>query len=177
MICGYTRSTLLMVAAMAGGLVAATPLDAQGLADLKAKQVYLVESKSGTVLLAQNENQAFPPASLAKLMTMDLVFEALKQGELQPDKTFPVSENAWRTGGAPSGTTTMFAALRSQIPVMDLVREAGAQGVEFLNWITMRGALLGQVSKIHSNYHIPISNTAGATLVLENRTEAQSQAA
>ncbi|WP_246658227.1 D-alanyl-D-alanine carboxypeptidase family protein [Rhizobium sp. FKY42] len=122
MICGYTRSTLLMVAAMAGGLLAASHSVAQGLADLKAKQVYLVESKSGTVLLAQNENQAFPPASLAKLMTMDLVFEALKQGEIQPDKTFPVSENAWRTGGAPSGTTTMFAALRSQIPVMDLVR-------------------------------------------------------
>lgn len=65
----------------------------------------------------------------------------------------------------------------TKLSVMDLVREAGAQGVEFLNWITMRGALLGQVSKIHSNYHIPISNTAGATLVLENRTEAQSQAA
>nr|WP_246251439.1 D-alanyl-D-alanine carboxypeptidase family protein [Rhizobium rhizoryzae] len=122
MICGYTRSTLLMVAAMAGGLLTASPSVAQGLTDLKAKQVYLVESKSGTVLLAQNENQAFPPASLAKLMTMDLVFQALKQGELQPDKTLPVSENAWRTGGAPSGTTTMFAALRSQIPVMDLVR-------------------------------------------------------
>ena len=61
--------------------------------------------------------------------------------------------------------------------VIDLVREAGAQGVEFLNWITMRGALLGNVSQIHRNYHIPISNTAGATLVLENQTAAQSQAA
>ncbi|MBS0533602.1 MAG: protocatechuate 3,4-dioxygenase [Proteobacteria bacterium] len=65
----------------------------------------------------------------------------------------------------------------TKLSVIDLVREAGAQGVEFLNWITMRGALLGNVSQIHRNYHIPISNTAGATLVLENRTAAQSQAA
>ena len=46
----------------------------------KAKQVYMVEAKTGTVLLASNENQGFPPASLAKLMTMELVFSALKRG-------------------------------------------------------------------------------------------------
>lgn len=124
MMTGRTRSTLLMVASFVGGVFMAATVMAQEprLPDLKAKQAYLVEAKSGTVLLAQNENQAFPPASLAKLMTMDLVFEALKQGEIQPDKSYPVSENAWRTGGAPSGTTTMFAALKSQVPVMDLVR-------------------------------------------------------
>lgn len=88
----------------------------------KAKQVYLVEAKSGTVLLSDNENQAFPPASLTKLMTMDLVFEALKRGEITRDTLYNVSENAWRTGGAPSGTTTMFAALRSQIRVEDLIK-------------------------------------------------------
>lgn len=124
MMTGRTRSTLLMAASFVGGVFVAVTAMAQDprLPDLKAKQAYLVEARSGTVLLAQNENQAFPPASLAKLMTMDLVFEALKQGEIQPDKTYPVSENAWRTGGAPSGTTTMFAALKSQVPVMDLVR-------------------------------------------------------
>lgn len=124
MIAGLTRSTLLMVASFVGAVTVAVTAMAQEprLADLKAKQVYLVEARSGTVLLAQNENQAFPPASLAKLMTMDLVFEALKQGEIKPDQLFSVSENAWRTGGAPSGTTTMFAALKSQVPVLDLVR-------------------------------------------------------
>lgn len=94
----------------------------QKLSDLKAKQIYLVEAGTGTVLLAQNENQAFPPASLAKLMTMDLVFEAIRNGEIAPTTAFPVSEFAWRTGGAPSGTTTMFAALKSEIPVDDLIR-------------------------------------------------------
>jgi protocatechuate 4,5-dioxygenase beta chain len=52
---------------------------------------------------------------------------------------------------------------------MQIVEAAGSQGVELLNWIAMRGALTGVVGKIHSNYHIPISNTASALLVLENR--------
>jgi protocatechuate 4,5-dioxygenase beta chain len=51
---------------------------------------------------------------------------------------------------------------------LELVELAGSQGVELLNWIAMRGALTGSVSKVHSNYHIPISNTASAVLVLEN---------
>ncbi|KGE00565.1 D-alanyl-D-alanine carboxypeptidase [Rhizobium sp. YS-1r] len=88
----------------------------------KAKQVYMVEAKTGTVLLASNENQAFPPASLAKLMTMEVVFSAIRRGEISRDTVYPVSEYAWRTGGAPSGTTTMFAALKSQVRVEDLVK-------------------------------------------------------
>lgn len=88
----------------------------------KARQAYLVEAKTGTVLLAINENQAFPPASLAKLMTMEVVFTALRRGEITGETTFPVTEYAWRTGGAPSGTTTMFAALKSQMRVDDLLR-------------------------------------------------------
>ncbi len=49
-----------------------------------------------------------------------------------------------------------------------LVELAGSQGVELLNWIAMRGALTGQVTQIHRNYHVPISNTATGLLVLEN---------
>ena len=51
---------------------------------------------------------------------------------------------------------------------LDLVRLSGAQGVELLNWLVMRGALTGHVRKIHGNYHVPISNTASAVMVLEN---------
>jgi protocatechuate 4,5-dioxygenase beta chain len=51
--------------------------------------------------------------------------------------------------------------------IMDIIREAGAQGAEFILWLTMRGALSDNVSKVHSNYHIPISNTAAGLLVLE----------
>jgi len=61
--------------------------------------------------------------------------------------------------------------------VHDFVERAGAQGVEFLNWMAMRGALTGRVTEVHRNYHIPISNTAAATLVLENDARPASLAA
>ena len=53
----------------------------------------------------------------------------------------------------------------------DLVRDAGAQGVELLTWFAMRGAMTGLVTEIHHSYHIPISNTAAAVMVLENKTD------
>jgi protocatechuate 4,5-dioxygenase beta chain len=52
---------------------------------------------------------------------------------------------------------------------VELVRLAGTQGIEILNWIAARGALLGDVSELHRTYHIPISNTASAIQLLENR--------
>jgi protocatechuate 4,5-dioxygenase beta chain len=61
--------------------------------------------------------------------------------------------------------------------IHDVVALAGAQGVEFLNWMAMRGALTGQVSQAHRNYHIPISNTAAATIVLANEVQAARKAA
>ena len=61
--------------------------------------------------------------------------------------------------------------------IHDWVEESGAQGVEFLNWMAMRGALPGSVIEVHRNYHVPISNTAAATVVLENREAAQRRAA
>jgi len=54
---------------------------------------------------------------------------------------------------------------------VDIVREAGVQGVELVMWLAARGALTGTVGKIHANYHIPISNTAAGLLVLENRPQ------
>ena len=61
------------------------------------------------------------------------------------------------------------ALTRCSIP--QLIEQAGTQGVELLNWIAMRGALTGRVSKVHSNYHVPISNTASALLVLDNQAK------
>lgn len=65
----------------------------------------------------------------------------------------------------------------AKLSVHDIVKEAGAQGVELLNWIAMRGALTGAVTEAHRNYHIPISNTAAATMVLDNRAAEQRKAA
>jgi len=61
--------------------------------------------------------------------------------------------------------------------IHELVELSGAQGVEFLNWMAMRGAMTGQVSELHRNYHIPISNTAAATVVYDNQREGQRKAA
>jgi len=52
---------------------------------------------------------------------------------------------------------------------LDIVELAGSQGVEILNWIAARGALTGAVRELAHNYHVPISNTAAATLLTENR--------
>ena len=59
----------------------------------------------------------------------------------------------------------------------ELAELAGTQGVELLMWIAMRGALSEQVTQIHANYHIPISNTAAGLLALENREAAERQRA
>jgi len=56
--------------------------------------------------------------------------------------------------------------------IPELVELAGSQGVELLNLLAARGALTGQVAKVHGNYHVPISNTATGLLVLENRPRA-----
>jgi protocatechuate 4,5-dioxygenase, beta chain len=65
----------------------------------------------------------------------------------------------------------------ARLSIHALVEEAGAQGVEFLNWMAMRGALTGAVSELHRNYHVPISNTAAATVVLGNRVVPRREAA
>jgi len=54
----------------------------------------------------------------------------------------------------------------------EIVELAGTQGIEILMWLAARGALTHGVRKIHSNYHIPISNTATGLLLLENRAAA-----
>ncbi|WP_421592496.1 D-alanyl-D-alanine carboxypeptidase family protein [Shinella sp. M27] len=95
--------------------------------DVKAKQVYLIEAETGTVLFARAEDELVPAASLAKLMTMATVFKALSAGEITLETQYPVTEYAWRTGGAPSRTSTMFAALKSNVRVEDLVRGVTVQ--------------------------------------------------
>ncbi len=52
---------------------------------------------------------------------------------------------------------------------LDIVELAGSQGVEILNWLAARGAMQGKVVELEANYHVPISNTAAATMLFENR--------
>ncbi|WP_280777309.1 D-alanyl-D-alanine carboxypeptidase family protein [Rhizobium sp. SG_E_25_P2] len=98
------------------GFARAAPLDT------KAKEILLIEESTGTVLFERQADAPIPPASLAKLLTAEYVFRELKEGRIRPDIRYKVSEYAWRTGGALSRTSTMFAALNSDISVMDLLR-------------------------------------------------------
>lgn len=116
------RSYCSLVAAATFAFFSAAPAQSQtGPFIAKAEQAYMIDAETGTVLLSQNEDQPFPPASLAKLMTVEVVLDALSKGQVTAETAYPVSEYAWRTGGAPSRTSTMFAALKSSVSINDLL--------------------------------------------------------
>lgn len=85
-------------------------------------QAILIDADTQTVLFEKNADLPATPASTVKIMTAELVFHAIKQGKLKLDDTVPISETAWREGGAPAHGSTMFAALHSQVRVEDLIR-------------------------------------------------------
>ncbi|SHF91975.1 D-alanyl-D-alanine carboxypeptidase (penicillin-binding protein 5/6) [Kaistia soli DSM 19436] len=118
------RQALIAVALLQLSVAA---VQAQQAFDSKAPRAILIDVDSGATLYRKAENDPFEPAAMAKMMTMAVVFDALKAGEVKIDQTFKVSENAWRTGGAPSRGATMFAALKSGVPVADLLRGAIVQ--------------------------------------------------
>ncbi|MER8783937.1 D-alanyl-D-alanine carboxypeptidase [Mesorhizobium sp. M1006] len=95
--------------------------------ETKAAQAFMIDAETGTVLFSKDADRLIPPASLAKLMTMEVAFDAIKSGRMTLDDTFVVSENAWRKGGAPSGTSTMFAKLKSTIRLEDLIQGVTVQ--------------------------------------------------
>ena len=82
----------------------------------------LMDYDSGAVLFEKNADELMAPASLSKLMTVEIVFHELKEGRLKLDDEFQVSENAWRTGGAPSHGSAMFLAVHSKARIEDLIR-------------------------------------------------------
>jgi|TARA_B110000093_G_scaffold91045_1_gene98428 D-alanyl-D-alanine carboxypeptidase (penicillin-binding protein 5/6) len=85
--------------------------------DTQAKAAYVIDQETGTVLLAKKENVALPPASMSKLMTLFIAFEALQDGRLSWDKKLPVSEHAMSYGGS-----TMFLDTTDRVTVKDLIR-------------------------------------------------------
>jgi len=87
-----------------------------------ATSAILIDSESGTVLFERNADELLPPASLSKLMTAEVVFNEIKQGRIKLEDELLVSTNAWRTGGAPSRTASMFAPINSRVRVDDLLR-------------------------------------------------------
>ncbi len=82
----------------------------------------LLDPDSDSVLYEKNGDELVAPASLAKLMTLEYVFNQIKQGQIKLDDEYIISENAWRKGGAPSHGSTMFAAIHSRVKVSDLLQ-------------------------------------------------------
>ena len=127
------RSLIAAVVAIAvgwGGVVYAANNSVQGAKkeeggfDGDAPTAILIEANSGSVLFEKNADELRAPSSMMKLMTAETVFHAIKQGEVKLTDEYRISENAWRKGGAPSGGSTMFAAIHSKISVDDLLHGA-----------------------------------------------------
>ena len=87
-----------------------------------APHAILVEAETGSVLFEKQADDLVAPASLAKLMTVSVVFEQLELGNVKLDDAFVISENAWRKGGAMSHGSTMYAVLNSKVRVEDLLK-------------------------------------------------------
>jgi D-alanyl-D-alanine carboxypeptidase (penicillin-binding protein 5/6) len=92
--------------------------------DTDAPTAILIEASSGSVLFEKSADELRAPSSMMTLMTAELMFRAIKQGDVKLTDQYLVSENAWRRGGAPAGGPTMFAAIHSRVPVDDLLRGA-----------------------------------------------------
>lgn len=103
-------------------LLAVAPAHAQELFETKAKQAFMVDGETGTILFSKDPDALIPPASLAKMMTMEVVFNGLKQGRLSLEDPFYISEHAWKDGGSGSGGSTMFAQVKSSIRLEDLIQ-------------------------------------------------------
>lgn len=97
-------------------LLAALPAAAQ-IFDTAARSAYVLDLTTGTVLLEKNADEALPPASMSKLMTVYMLFEALKDGRVTMDTRFAVSERAHAMGGS-----TMFLDTRDRPSVEELIQ-------------------------------------------------------
>jgi D-alanyl-D-alanine carboxypeptidase (penicillin-binding protein 5/6) len=103
-----------VLASMAAAFAAPPPIT--------APHAMLIEADTGSVLFEKAADDLVAPASLAKLMTINVVFDQLQLGNISLDDEYVVSENAWRKGGAPSRNSTMYAAIHSKVSVQNLLK-------------------------------------------------------
>ncbi|QYK40916.1 MAG: D-alanyl-D-alanine carboxypeptidase [Paracoccaceae bacterium] len=130
--------------------------------DSRATAAWVYDVKSGTVLLDKNADQPLPPASMSKLMTLNMLFEALRDGRVTPETVFPVSSRAKAMGGS-----TMFLNETDKPTVDDLIKgiiinsgndacvvvAEGLAGSEetFARQMTERGRALGMTNSTFIN--------------------------
>jgi len=110
------RLTRLVISSIAIGLLWAVSAAAQAF-DTKATAAYVLDQTTGTVLMSKNADEPLPPASMSKLMTIYMAFEAVADGRLGINERLPVSEHAASYGGS-----TMFLDTTDRVSVEDLLR-------------------------------------------------------
>jgi D-alanyl-D-alanine carboxypeptidase (penicillin-binding protein 5/6) len=117
-------SALVLACAVASAFAAPNPVSgpkgSEGF-QTAAPHAILIEAESGSVLFEKAADELIPPASLSKLMTAEVVFNELKEGRRKPTDEFNVSVNAWRRGGAPSHTSSMFMPINSKVSIDNLL--------------------------------------------------------
>ena len=149
---------LLLAAAFAA---AALPASAQTI-ETQARQAYIVDMKTGTVLFEKNADEVMPPSSMSKMMTVHMLFEKLQKGDVKLTDEFAVSERAWRIQGS-----KMVVPLGSRVKVEDLIRgiviqsgndacivvAEGLAGTEeaFAEQMTKKGRELGLTKTVFKN--------------------------
>jgi len=105
--------------AAAAALLTASTAQAEILTS--AKEALLFDYDSGEVLFCKACDEAMPPSSMSKLMTVEMVFQRLKDGRLKPTDTLHVSETAWRQGQK-DNESKMWVAVNSDVRVDDLLK-------------------------------------------------------
>lgn len=100
--------------AVASPVAAQTAAVSQAEVTTKARQAILMDADSGAILFQHKADDMMAPASMSKLMTLAVIFKALKTGQVKPDDEFLVSPNAWRKGGGPSGTSAMLLPVNTR---------------------------------------------------------------
>lgn len=89
---------------------------------ITATHAVMIDYENGSFLYEKAADAPYPPASLTKLMTMELVFQALSERRLSIDQPLLISPHAWKVGGATSHGSTMFASINSHVSVQDLIQ-------------------------------------------------------
>jgi len=113
---------LLIVAAFAFAGSGAALAQKRAPFKTQAEFAILLDAETNSVLFEKNADELMHPASMSKLMTLELVFKAMKEDRLSLDDEFTASEFAWRNGGAPSGTSAMFVPLNETTTLHELLQ-------------------------------------------------------
>jgi len=119
-----TLAVLTLTVVLSAALGTSWPVVAQSSAEFstRARNVILMDATTGAVLYQLRADERVSPASMSKLMTVTLVFKALKSGQLKASDEFVMSLNGWKNGGAPSGTSAMMVPLNQKARLDELLQ-------------------------------------------------------